>query len=158
MKYLSILIFTMIGLSPAFAIPPTHTTSHFEFPEAQYCDGTLAGTGSTQIDIRIITFYDRFGDPIRIQAVFDVTTALQSVTNNETVSGSRHNLVTVDLATGTETHFGLDLLLRSSVGPIQVNAGTLAISSDGNVYFVNGPHPFFEQDPNELVCDVLTDP
>ncbi|MGE5208965.1 MAG: hypothetical protein ACM3KL_06505 [Alphaproteobacteria bacterium] len=142
----------------AFAIEPTNTTFHFEFPEAQYCNGTLAGTGFTQIDIRIITFYNQSGDPIRLQAVSDVTTLLGSVTNNETVSGRRHNLLTVDLQAGTETHFGLDLLLQSSAGPIQVNAGTLAFDSNGNVYFVNGPHPFFDQDPNVPVCDVLTGP
>jgi hypothetical protein len=149
---------TMIALSTAFAIEPTNTTFHFEFPEAQYCDGTLAGTGFTQMDIRIITFYNQSGDPIRLQGVFDVTTLLESVTNNETVSGRRHNLVTIDLQAGTETHFGLDLLLQSSAGPIQVNAGTLAFDSNGSVYFVNGPHPFFDQDPNVPICNVLTGP
>jgi len=158
MKYLSILTLTVIAVSTAFAIPPTNTTLHFEFPEAQYCNGTLAGTGSTQMDIRIITFYNQSGDPTRIQALFDVTTLLESVTNNETVSGRQHNLVTVDLQRGTETHFGLDLLVQSSEGPIQVNAGTLAFDSNGNVYFVNGPHPFFDQDPNVAVCNVLTGP
>jgi hypothetical protein len=155
---LTILTLTMIALSPALAIPPTNTAFHFEFPEAQYCDGTLAGTGFTQMDISISTFYNQSGDPIRLQAVFDVTTLLESVTNSETVSGRRHNLVTVDLQTGTETHFGLDLLLQSSAGPIQVNAGTLAFDSNGNVYFVNGPHPFFDQDPNVPICNVLTGP
>ena len=158
MKHLSILTLIMIALSTAFAVEPTNTTFHFEFPEAQYCDGTLAGTGFTQIDIRIITFYDQSGNPIRLQAVSDVTTLLESVTNSETVTGRRHNLLTVDLQRGTETHFGLDLLLQSSEGPIQVNAGTLAFDSNGNVYFVNGPHPFFDQDPNVPICDVLTGP
>ena len=69
-------------------------------------------------DIRLITFHNQSGDPIRLQAVFDVTTLLESVTNNKTVSGRRHNLVTVDLQAGTETHCGLDLLLQSSAGPI----------------------------------------
>jgi hypothetical protein len=158
MKHVSILTLTMIAVSTAFAIPPTNTTLHFEFPEAQYCDGTLAGTGSTQLDIRITTFYDQSGAPIRLQAVFDSSTLLESVTNNETISGRRHNLVTVDLQRGTETHFGLDLLLQSSAGPIQVNAGTLAFDSNGNVYFINGPHPFFDQDPNVPICNVLTGP
>ena len=158
MKHLSILTVTMIALSTAFAIPPTHTSLHFEFPEAQYCDGTLAGTGSTQMDIQITTFYNQSRDPIRVQAVFDVTTLLESVTNNQTVTGRRHNLVTVDLQTGTETHFGLDLLLQSSAGPIQVNAGTLAFDSNGNLFFINGPHPFFDQDPNVPICNVLTGP
>jgi hypothetical protein len=155
---LTIVTLTIIALSPVLAIPPTNTAFHFEFPDAQYCDGTLAGTGFTQMDIGISTFYNQSGDPVRLQAVFDVTTLLESVTNNETVSGRRHNLVTVDLQTNTETHFGLDLLLQSSAGPIHVNAGPLAFHSNGNVYFVNGPHPFFDQDPNVPICNVLTGP
>jgi hypothetical protein len=156
MKYLSTLILTIIALSTTFAIQPTHTAFHFEFPEAQYCDGALAGTGFTQMDIHMTTFYDQSGNPTRVQVIFDATTLLESTTNNETVSGRRHNLVTVDLQQGTETHCGLDLLLQSSEGPIQVNAGTLAFDSNGNVYFVNGPHPFFDEDPSVPVCNVLT--
>src|SRR5260370_21557351 len=107
MKHLSILTLTLIALSTAFALEPTITTFHFEFPEAQYCNGTLAGTGFTQLDLHITTFYDQSGDPIRIQVVFGATTLLESVTNNDTDSGSRHNLGTVYLQAGTETHFGL---------------------------------------------------
>jgi hypothetical protein len=142
--------------TPALALEPSIQTLHFEFPEAQYCNGVLAGTGQTTMDIRITTFFDKAGDPTRLEAVFNVSTFLTSVTNDETISAQRHNLVKVDLQNFVETHYGLDLFINSSAGLIQVNAGTLGFDENGNPFFVNGPHPFFDEDPDVPVCEVLT--
>ena len=83
---------------------------------------------------------------------------MNSVTNSATVYGQRDSTVIIDLQAGTETHHGLDLMLRSSSGPIQVNAGAFQVDGGGNLVFIDGPHPFFTEEPNVPVCEVLTAP
>ena len=110
------------------------------------------------LDITETTFYNKSGDPDHIHGFTSATTSLTSLINDETISGKRDNLIVVDLTALTETHYGLDLLIHSSEGPIQVNAGTLSFDENGDVSFVNGPHPFFIEDPNVAVCEILTEP
>ena len=38
------------------------------------------------------------------------------------------------------------------------NSAPFCPNSGGNLVFVDGPHPFFTQDPNGPVCEVLTAP
>jgi hypothetical protein len=142
--------------APAAALQPGVQTFHFEFPEAQYCGATLAGTGYTTLDIRDTVFFDGAGNPTRVQVQFNAFTTINSVTNGATVWGRRSNTVVIDLQSQSETHHGLDLMLHSTAGPIQVNAGAFQFDGNGNLAFVNGPHPFFTEDPNGPVCAVLT--
>lgn len=159
---------TLITLTPAttaFAAktmpdgghPPTVENFHFEGSgeDALACDGFHVFIDFVE-DVRVITFFDADGNPIRAQIQDKGIATLRNSVTGFSVPYIVTDQVLVDLLKGTETIVGISLRINISdhVNGI-IDAGRLVIDADGNVIFEAGHHvAFFGDGP--VVCAALS--
>jgi hypothetical protein len=134
-------------VAPASARPPTVETFHFEGTNEPWtsCEG-FDIVVNFQVDIVERTFYDRTGEPVRIQAQFRGEGQLVNTVTGATNTGSSPSMDIIDLRAGTITTVGLvfhNNLPGSGIVALQAGRITFDLET-GEVLFSAGPQPGFE--------------
>lgn len=143
----AVLAGSLLGVVPADAAPPTTETVEYDdtFTDTEACDFdvevSFAGT------LLITTFYDRAGEPVRLQIKGEDRGTATNPLNGKTASGRDNWLETVDLRTGTYTIRGLYVRLNvPGHGVVLLDVGYAEFDGDGNLVQLSGPHQAFVGD------------
>jgi hypothetical protein len=146
--------------SGVLAAKPTVETEHFEgLFDLGTCPSGVTLEEPFTADLRITTFFDNTGTPIRIQVIGHFTGVVTNPETGQSVEDLGHANYTLDVATGALTSTGL--LYTSTipgVGVVLHDVGRLVTQADGTVTFEAGPHDVFDlygNDPAAAFCAIL---
>ncbi len=146
----------------AAAAPPLVETFHDEgsFAFAGPCPNGVTLVGTFTEDVRVTTFFDEAGTPVRAQIKVDFVGVVTNPETGESVENPSHQTIIVDLVEGTEAQVGL--IFKATVpgeGVVFHDVGRVFFDAAGNVK-VAGPHDvLFSDSPHPvraLFCAALT--
>jgi hypothetical protein len=140
---------------PASASPPTVETFHDE-GEFEFADcGTFQLNETFTVDVRVITFYNAEGDPVRVAEHVNFVGVITNSASGNTYPDPGHHQFVTDLTTGETTVVGVVFNTPvPGLGPVLHDAGKIVIDENGEATFVGGPHTvFFGTNPDP--CTVL---
>jgi hypothetical protein len=147
----------------ASATAPTIERSHTEGPGifAGPCPNGVTLTAYNIEDVRMTTFYDAQGNPVRLVIKVDDSGTVTNPVTGQTVENPAHETFFIDLVTGTETQVGLDFKATvPGVGVVFHDAGTITFDAEGNVIFEAGPKDVFNTPGEHVIrqnfCKALT--
>ena len=125
------------------AAPPEVETFHNEgsFTFAAPCPNGVTLVGTFTEDVRVTTFFDRAGNPVRLQIKVNQSGAVTNPETGESVENPAHTTVFVDLVEGTETQVGL--VFKATVpgaGVVFHDVGRVVHNAEGDLIFEAGPH------------------
>ncbi len=101
--------------------------------------------------LRVTTFFDNSGSPIRVTVHISESDVITNPTNGKTVTIHAANTVRFDLASDTTTQTGLAFLLHTANPPAVIHiVGRIVFDADGNVIFEAGSHDL--EDPQGAIC------
>ena len=147
----------------ASATAPTIETSHTEGPGifAGPCPNGVTLTAYNIEDVRITTFYDEEGNPVRVVTKVDDSGTVTNPVTGQTVENPAHETFFLDLVTGTESVAGLDFKATvPGVGVVFHDAGRVMVDAEGNVTFEAGPKDVFHTEGEHRIranfCKALT--
>ena len=126
----------------AAAAPPVIQTFHDEgsFVFAGPCPNGVTLVGTFTEDVRVTTFFDKEGNPVRELIKVDYVGVVTNPETGESVENPSHTTIIVDLVEGTETQVGL--IFKATVpgeGVVFHDVGRVFFDAEGNVTF-SGPH------------------
>jgi len=127
----------------ASATAPVVETFHTErsFVFGGPCPNGVTLVGSIVEDVRITTFFDRAGNPVREMIKVDATGEVTNPVTGQSAENPAHTTIFVDLVAGTETQVGLVFKTTvPGVGVVFHDAGRVVFDADGNLTFEAGPH------------------
>jgi hypothetical protein len=109
---------------------------HLEFAQAS-CDG-FEVLVEADADLRWSTFFDRDGNPARLQAqVYWRGVATNSVTG-KAIADRANYVIVFDLKIGTQTYHGVGYhWVIPGEGVVVLDAGTFVVDAGGNVVFMS---------------------
>ena len=161
---LAAVAFALLTLPVAVsAAPPVVETFHDEgsFAFAGPCPNGVTLVGTFTEDVRVTTFFDEAGTPVRAQIKVDVVGVVTNPETGESVENPAHTTVFVDLVEGTETQVGL--VFSATVpgeGVVFHDVGRVVFDAAGNVIFEAGPHDVLaaggDHPVRALFCAALT--
>jgi len=146
-----------LAVRPASAREPTIETFH---DAGTFTLGTCP-SGATLVetyteDLRIITFYDQAGTPIRVQVHLDYEGVVTNPTTGRSVKDPGHATRFFDLTTGAHGPVGLYYsTVVPGVGVVFHDVGRLVRDPDNNVIFEAGPHDVLHGGDVALFCAAL---
>ena len=130
---LLLIVLTLIPFSSAFALEPTVETFHDEGTQSVDC-GSFIASGSYQQDVRVTTFYDTAGNPIRDSVFIQFAGTLTNPLNGKTLTDTDSFTVFFDLQEGTITGVGLTFHMQiPGSGVAVLDAGRIFVDEEGNV-------------------------
>jgi hypothetical protein len=107
-------------------------------------------------DVRVTTFFDQAGDPVRAQVHIDFVGVVTNSTTGQTVKDPGRITRTIDLTTGARSNAGLYFsTIVPGVGVVFHDAGHLMYDTAGNLSFEAGPHDVLHGDYVALFCAAL---
>ena len=146
---------TLTPVTTAFAAQPFVETFHNEGSFIAADCGSFLALEDFVEDIRVTTFFDNAGNPIRAQVHVNFNGVITNSVTGRTVSDPGHFTITIDLQEGTSTYAGLVFAITvPGEGIAVLDAGKVVFDAEGNVIFVGGPHQFLEEGP-ALICAAL---
>ena len=125
------------------AAPPVVETFHDggSFTFAGPCPNGVTLVGTFTEDVRVTTFFDRAGNPVRLQITVDAGGVVTNPETGQSVENPAHTTVFVDLVAGTEAQVGLVFKATvPGVGVVFHDAGRVVFDAAGDVIFEAGPH------------------
>jgi len=157
---LGLLVSSVAFAATAAATPPTVVEFHFEESFDIDC-GTFLLHEDAVIDERVITFFDKAGNPTRVQ-IYDRFVGVITNPDGETFRDPGFFNVLIDLAgtpddqsDDTVTIAGMFFAITvPGVGIVAQDTGLLTFNPDGSV-ITRGPHEVFVQGIEPLICPVL---
>jgi hypothetical protein len=125
------------------AAPPVVETFHDEgsFAFAGPCPNGVTLVGTFTEDVRVTTFFDEAGTPVRAQITVNAVGVVTNPETGESVKNPSHQTIIVDLVEGTEAQVGL--IFKATVpgeGVVFHDVGRVVVDAAGNVIFEAGPH------------------
>jgi hypothetical protein len=145
------------------AAPPTVEIFHNEgsFVFSGPCPNGVTLVGTFTEDVRVTTFFDRAGNPIRVQIKVDQSGAITNPETGQSVESPIHQTITEDLVAGTVTQVGLVFKATvPGVGVVFHDVGRVVVDAADNVIFEAGPHDVLNTAGNHVVrtnfCAALT--
>jgi hypothetical protein len=149
------LLIALAFSSPALAAAPTVETFEDVMTNNVLvnCDG-FDIIENARRTIRIVTFYDNAGDPVRVQVhVKYQGTLANSVTGKTVVDGPDAFLAVEDIDGTFHLHGLLYSINIPGEGVAVLDAGTITFYPDGSVV-VHGPHQVYAGG-NQVLCGAL---
>ena len=127
----------------AAAAPPVIQTFHDEgsFAFAGPCPNGVTLVATFTEDVRVTTFFDEAGDPVREQIKVDFVGVVTNPATGESAENPSHHTIIVDLVEGTVTEVGL--VFKATVpgeGAVILDLGRVVFDAAGDVIFEAGPH------------------
>ena len=127
----------------ASAAPPLVATFHDEgsSPFAGPCPNGVTLVGTFTEDVRVTTFFDEAGTPVRAHITVNVVGVVTNPETGESVENPSHQTIIVDLVEGTEAQVGL--IFKATVpgeGVVFHDVGRVVFDAADNVTFEAGPH------------------
>ena len=125
------------------AAPPVVETFHDEGSSAFAgpCPNGVTLVGTFTEDVRVTTFFDVAGTPVRLQIKVDVVGVVTNPETGQSVENPAHTTVFVDLVEGTEAQVGLVFKATvPGVGVVFHDVGRVVFDAEGNLIFEAGPH------------------
>jgi hypothetical protein len=161
---LAAVAFALLTLPVAVsAAPPVVETFHNEgsFTFAAPCPNGVTLVGTFTEDVRVTTFFDRAGNPVRLQIKVNQSGAATNPETNESVENPIHQTITEDLVEGTVTQVGLIFKATvPGVGVVFHDVGRVVVDAEDNVIFEAGPHDVLNTAGDHVVranfCAALT--
>jgi hypothetical protein len=146
-----------LSTSPASATAPQVEESQFVTVHELFADcGDFQIYADGAGSVRITTYFNREGDPIRVhlQGLYNGTLT-NSVTGKSILDSPSRANATFDLIAGTQTNVGAYWTVTvPGVGAVLIQAGRLVFDGDGPPVFIAGPN----LPPDETIavlCDAL---
>jgi len=143
--------------SPAFARQPDVQTFHNEGTDhvITSCGNFLAIEKNWVQDIRVTTYFDNEGNPVRVQVHVDFDGTVMNSVTGLSLKDPAHYTAIVDLKTGTETDVGLIYgITVPGKGIAVLDAGKVVFDAEGNITFEAGPHQLLHEG-HSIICDAL---
>jgi hypothetical protein len=145
------------------AAPPLVETFHDEASGAFQgpCPNGVTLLFSFTEDVRVTTFFDSDGTPVRLQIKVDHVGLITNPETGQSVEDPAHTTVFVDLIAGTEAQVGLVFKATvPGVGVIFHDVGRIVVDAAGNLIFEAGPHDVLNTPGDHAVranfCAALT--
>jgi hypothetical protein len=132
-----------LPLLSAGAAPPVVETFHNEgsFVFAGPCPNGVTLVGTFTEDVRVTTFFDKAGAPVRAQIKVDAGGAVTNPETGESMASPIHQTIIEDLVEGTVTQVGLVFKATvPGVGVVFHDVGRVVVDAEDNVIFEAGPH------------------
>jgi len=145
------------------AAPPVVGTFHNEGSGAfgGPCPSGVTLLFSFTEDVRVTTFFDEAGNPVRLQGKVDTVMVVTNPETGESVRSPAHTTFFEDLVAGTNAQVGLVFSATvPGVGVVFHDAGRIVSDAEGNVTFEAGPHDVLHTEGDHVVrtnfCMALT--
>jgi hypothetical protein len=108
-------------------------------------------------DVRVITFFDEAGNPVRVQVHIDYEGVVTNPDTGQTIEDPAHATRFIDLVAGTRGPVGLYYSTTvPGVGVVFHDVGRLVRDlTTGEVLFEAGPHDVLESGDVALFCAAL---
>ena len=146
----------------AAAAPPLIETFHTEgsAPFAGPCPNGVTLVGTFTEDLRVTTFFDEEGNPVRVQIKVDFVGVVTNPVTGESTENPSHQTIIIDLVEGTETQVGLvfsttvpgEGVVFHDVGRVVIDAaGDVTLAGPHDVFTAGVPHPV-----RAFFCEALT--
>lgn len=141
---LSVVLVALLTLPVAgSAAPPLVETftngGSFEF--AGPCPNGVTLVTTFTEDVRVTTFFDKAGDPVRVQITVNYVGVVTNPETGQSVRDVSHQTIIDDLVEGTITQVGLVFSATvPGVGVVFHDVGRVVFDAAGNVIFEAGPH------------------
>jgi hypothetical protein len=147
----TLFLLAILTITPVLAATPDTYTWEGEFSYTVPCEGfELVGVGQERL--RISTFFDRFGDPVRMQIHVAYDGTLTRPGSNLVLSDPQYAMLQSDLRKGTDTYVGLIYKLTiPGMGIVYQDMGRIVFDADFNVIFEAGTHEFLNGS-DTLIC------
>ena len=112
-------------------------------------------------DVRVTTFFDEAGNPVRLQGKVDAVMVVTNPATGESVRSPAHTTFFEDLVDGTVAQVGLVISATvPGVGVVFHDVGRIVSDAEGNLIFEAGPHDVFHTEGDHVVrtnfCAALT--
>jgi hypothetical protein len=125
------------------AAPPVVETFHNEdsSPFAGPCPNGVTLFFSFTEDVRVTTFFDEAGTPVRTQITVNFDGVVTNPETGESVENPAHQTIIVDIVEGTVVEVGLTF--KATVpgeGVVFHDVGRVVFDAAGDVIFEAGPH------------------
>jgi len=161
---LAAVAFALLTLPVAVsAAPPVVETFHDEgsFSFAGPCPNGVTLVGTFTEDVRVTTFFDRAGNPVRLQIKVNASGEVTNPETGQSVENPAHTTVFVDLVEGTVAQVGLVFKATvPGVGVVFHDVGRVVFDAAGNLIFEAGPHDVLNTPGDHAVranfCAALT--
>jgi hypothetical protein len=143
---------TASGASPQ--IETFHDEGSFEIGP---CPNGVTLVETYTEDVRVITFFDEAGIPVRVQVHIDYQGVVTNPDTGQTVEDPAHATRFIDLIEGTRGPVGLYYSTTvPGVGVVFHDVGRLVRDlEDGSIIFEAGPHDVLHGDEVALFCAAL---
>ena len=145
------------------AAPPAVETFHNEGSGAfgGPCSNGVTLLFAVTEDVRVTTFFDAAGNPVRLQGKVDVVMVVTNPETGESVRSPAHTTFSEDLVAGTDTQVGLVFHATvPGVGVVFHDVGRIVSDAEGNLIFEAGPHDVLHTEGDHAVrtnfCAALT--
>jgi hypothetical protein len=124
------------------------------------CSNGVFLVGAFTETVRVTTFFDNDGNPIRIQIHVNHDGVITNPDTGASVEDDAHQTIVLDLVEGTETTVGLVFSSTvPGVGVVFHDVGRVVFDAEGNVTFA-GPHDVLNTEGPHPVrtrfCEALT--
>ncbi len=156
-------VFAALPLLSAAAAPPLveTITNEGSFAFAGPCPNGVTLVETFTEDVRITTFFDKEGTPVRVQIKVNFVGVVTNPETGESVRDAAHHTIFLDLIDGTETVVGLTFSATvPGVGVVFHDVGRVVFDAAGNVIFEAGPHDVLNTEGAHAVranfCAALT--
>jgi hypothetical protein len=128
---------------PATAAPPVVETFHDEASGAfqEPCPNGVTLLFTRIEDVRVTTYFDQAGNPIRLKIKVDVDGEVTNPETGQSVENVAHTTIFEDLVAGTVVQVGLVFKATvPGVGVVLHDVGRVVSDAAGNLIFEAGPH------------------
>ena len=125
------------------AAPPVVETFHNEdsFAFAGPCPNGVTLIGTFTEDVRVTTFFDQAGTPVRAQIKVNRVGVVTNPETGESVENPSHQTIIVDLVEGTVAQVGLTFSATvPGEGVVFHDVGRVVFDAAGTPIFEAGPH------------------
>ena len=138
----------LVASIPAFAVPPVHGTGHFEGAWDPIDCGDFFVLAEYVVDVRVTTFFDQVGNPIRAQVHVPLTWTLSNSKDDRVLTHTNTYMRISDLEEGLHTYVGvLWHLTIPGRGVVILDAGRIIVDfypppvyPGAEVLWQAGPH------------------
>lgn len=151
-------LLTLASVTTVFAAEPNVETFHNEGSFVAADCGSFLALEDFVEDVRVTTFFDKAGNPVRVQVNVNFDGILTNSVTGMTVPDPGHFNILVDLQEGTQAFVGLVFgITVPGQGIAVLDAGKVVFDGEEveeNVIFEGGPHQFLHEG-EALICAAL---
>ena len=146
-----LVLLTLLSVIPALAARPDIQNYFAEYTYQIQCNGFHLDAQGTE-KLRLTTFFDKEGVPIKLQGQFEFDELITSSLTGQTLRSPSHFMFQVDLQENTQAWIGLVYrIVVPGRGIAVLDAGRLVADFSGDPIFESGPHMVFNGG-EEVIC------